>query len=408
VAAVVAASRGDEEAARAELVEVPDDPATRLLLRMLLPILAVVEPRFRDGLDAEVLGPDNAANRTVAKALIAAREKKGRTGSAGSSPLVDGDGERIEPRRVLVALGYRLATELAARTDDDELLRYLLGAVGAPVRAALRQMATDIAGAKRLLRNVPSPPDHTLQIRVLGPAAVAHDGNLSTQPEWSRERVRSLLCWFVARRRVTRAETEAALWPDADGTAAGGNLRTTLGYLQRVLEPERAAGDAPFHVRADGEALLLADEAVTVDAWEFERLLDQAADAEAAGAPTVALSAYEAAAALWGCEYLVEVYDDWAGPERDRLRARFLAGSVRAGELQLAAGDIDRALLLATRAIQAEPWSENAHRLAIAAHLARGDRASARRALDRCHGALGELGVEADELTVMLERSVLG
>jgi LuxR family transcriptional regulator, maltose regulon positive regulatory protein len=231
---------------------------------------------------------------------------------------------------------------------------------------------------------------------------------VTTRPEWGRERVRSLLCWLVARRRVTRSATEVALWPDFDGPTGGGNLRTTLGYLQRVLEPDRAAGDAPFHVRADGDALLLADEAVTVDAWEFERLLDEAADAEAAGAPSVALSAYEAALALWGGEYLVDVYDDWAGPERDRLRARFLAGSVRAGELQLAAGDVDRALRLATRAIEAEPWSEPAHRLAIAAHLARGDRASARRALERCHRAVHELGVEPAELTVMLERTVLG
>jgi DNA-binding SARP family transcriptional activator len=408
VAAIVATCRGDEEAARAELADVPDDPATRLLLRMMLPLLAVVEPRLRGGLDAEDLGPDHAANRTAARALMSARDKTRRSAGAGVGGAAGAGIERVEPARALVALGYRLATELAARTDDDELLRYLLATVGAPVRVALRQMAADIAGAKRLLRSVPSPPDHTLQIRVLGPAAVAHDGNLSTQSEWSRERVRSLLCWLVARRRVTRSETETALWPDADGTAAGGNMRTTLGYLQRVLEPERAAGDAPFHVRADGDTLLLADEAVTVDAWEFERLLDQAADAEAAGAPTVALSAYEAAAALWGGEYLVDVYDDWAGPERGRLRARFLTGSVRAGELQLAAGDIDRALLLATRAIEAEPWSEGAHRLAIAAHLARGDRASARRALDRCHGALGDLGVEADDLTVMLERTVLG
>jgi DNA-binding SARP family transcriptional activator len=219
--------------------------------------------------------------------------------------------------------------------------------------------------------------------------------------------VRSLLCWLVARRRVTRTETEAALWPEADAVAAGGNLRTTLGYLQRVLEPDRAAGDAPFHVRADGDALLLADEAVTVDVWEFERHLDEAVAAEAAGAPSVALASYEAAVALWGGEYLVDVYDDWAGPERDRLRARFLTGSVRAGELQLAAGEVDRALLLATRAIEIEPWSEAAHRLAIAAHLARSDRGSARRALDRCHAALHDMGVEPDPLTVMLERSVL-
>jgi DNA-binding SARP family transcriptional activator len=409
VAAMVAICRGDEAAARDELAGLVDDIPTRLLIRTMLPMLAVAEPRFRDGLVAEPLGPDHAANREVALALVAARSG-GRPRPATPPPA---------PPRVLVAVGYRLATELAARTDDDELLRHLLAAVGPPVREALRDLATAgaagaagvpgaaLPGAKRLLRSVPSPPDHTLRIRVLGPPSVEHDGVPTSRSEWGRERVRSLLCWLVARRRVTRAETETALWPDFDNATAGGNLRTTLGYLQRVLEPERAAGDAPFHVRGDADALLLAEEGVTVDVWEFEQLLDEAADAEAAGAPSLALTAYEQATALWGGEYLVDVYDDWAGPERDRLRARFLAGSVRAGELQLAAGDIDRALLLATRAIEAEPWSEPAHRLAIAAHLARGDRASARRALERCHLALDDLGVEPAELTVMLERSVL-
>ncbi|HMG40935.1 MAG TPA: BTAD domain-containing putative transcriptional regulator [Acidimicrobiales bacterium] len=396
VAATGAVCRGDEAAARQEVARLPDDPATRLLFRMLLPLLAVADPRWRAGLAAESLGPDHATNREVAQALIAARA--GRPSAGGPWP----------PPRVLVAVGYRLATELAARTGDDELLRYLLTVVGPPVREALRALAPAVPGARRMLRSVPSPPDHALHIRVLGPPSVEHDGIAAGRPEWGRERVRSLLCWLVARRRVTRAETEAALWPEFDALTSGGNLRTTLGYLQRVVEPARAAGDAPFHVRADGDALLLADEAVTVDAWEFERLLDEAADAEAAGAPSVALVAYESAVALWGGDYLVDVYDDWAGPERDRLRARFLAGSVRAGELQLAAGDVDRALLLATRAIEAEPWSEPAHRLAIAAHLARGDRASARRALDRCHRALDDLGVGPDELTVMLERAVLG
>jgi DNA-binding SARP family transcriptional activator len=401
VAAVVAICRGDEDEARRELADLADDAPTRLLLRIMLPALAVVEPRFRNGLVAEDLGPDHAANREVALALIAARGAGSRSSAAGRAAA------SFAPPRVLVALGYRLATELAARTEDGELLRHLLATVGPPVREALRELAGALPGAKRLLRSVPSPPDHALHIRVLGPPSVDHDGVATTQPEWGRERVRSLLCWLVARRRVTRAETEAALWPEFDAATAGGNLRTTLGYLQRVLEPERAAGDAPFHVRGDGDALLLAEEAVTVDAWEFERLLDEAADAEAAGAPSVALTAYEQAAGLWGGDYLVDVYDDWAGPERDRLRARFLAGSVRAGELQLAAGDIDRALLLATRAIEAERWSEPAHRLVIAAHLARGDRASARRALERCHRALDDLGVEPAELTVMLERSVL-
>lgn len=341
---------------------------------------------------------DHAANRDVTLALVAAR--------AGGRPRRASP--RRAPPRALVALGYRLATELAARTDDDELLGYLLAMVGPPAREALRQLAADVPGARRSLRSVPTPPAHTLQIRVLGPPSVAHDDVVSVRSEWGRERVRSLLCWLVARRRVTRAETEAALWPTFDAVTAAGNLRTTLGYLQRVLEPRRAPGDAPFHVRSDGDALVLADEEVTVDAWELERLLDDATDAEVAGAPSVALATYESALSRWGGEYLVDVFDDWAGPERDRLRARFLAGSVRAGELHLAAGHVDRALLLATRAIETEAWFEAGHRLAVAAHLARGDRGSARRALERCRRALDDLGVEPSDVTVMLERVALG
>jgi len=407
VAAAVAVCAGDEERARAELAVIDDTPANRLLVRQLLPMMAVIDPRWRDGLAAEDLGPDHAANRAMAQRLIAGRA--GRRDPATMTVPAAAGSAPLPPARALVALGFRLATELAARREDDDLLRYLLGAVGPPVRETLRELAAGpgLPGAKRLLRSVPSPPDHELHVRVLGPPRVEHDGVPTARPEWGRERVRSLLCWLVARRRVTRTETEAALWPEFDTATAGGNLRTTLGYLQRVLEPGRAAGDAPFHVRADGDALLLAEEAVTVDAWAFERRLDEAADAEAAGAPSVALAAYETAVALWGGDYLVDVYDDWAGPERDRLRSRFLAGAVRAGELQLAAGEVDRALLLATRAIEIEAWSESAHRLAIAAHLARGDRASARRALDRCHRALDDLGVPPDQLTVMLERRVL-
>jgi DNA-binding SARP family transcriptional activator len=310
---------------------------------------------------------------------------------------------------VLVALGVRLAVELAARREQDELAGYLLATCGPEARSALRDLsATAVPGARRLLRRLPAPPAHTLHIQVLGPPLVEHDGVATTRPEWSRERVRSLLCWLVARRRASRAETETALWPDIDGVAAGANLRTTLGYLQRVLEPGRDPGEAPFFVRGDGDVLVLAHEHLTVDAWELERLLDEAASAEAAGAPSRALAAYEAATALWGGDYLAGVYDDWAGPERDRLRARFLAASVRAGELLLATGAGERALALATRAIEAEPWSEPGHRLVIAAHLARGDRAAARRALTRCHAALDDLGVEPDEATVMLERAVLG
>jgi DNA-binding SARP family transcriptional activator len=212
---------------------------------------------------------------------------------------------------------------------------------------------------------------------------------------------------LVNQRRLSREVCATALWPESDAEAGLGNLRVTLGYLQKVLEPGRASGDAPWFVRTDGDALILSGDGLTVDAWELDRLLDAADESDRAGAPSAALRTYESALDLWHGDYLADVYDDWAGPERDRMRARFLAASVRAGELLLGQGSVDRALRIATRAVEAEPWSEPAHRLVMASHLARGDRASARHALDRCYSALAELGVDPEPSTAVFERAIL-
>ena len=78
----------------------------------------------------------------------------------------------------------------------------------------------------------------------------------------------------------------------------------------------------------------------------------------------------------------------------------------RAGAL--ASEDQTTALLLATLALQEEPYSEPAHCLAIAAHLANDDRAAARRALDTCWERLAELGLTPTPQVAHLERAYLG
>ena len=77
---------------------------------------------------------------------------------------------------------------------------------------------------------------------------------------------------------------------------------------------------------------------------------------------------------------------------------------MRTAELLLAHDRIDEAIALASRTITVEPWSEPAHSLLVAAHLQRGDRAAARRAMQHCHDVLDELGGPVEELTLMLER----
>jgi DNA-binding SARP family transcriptional activator len=136
-----------------------------------------------------------------------------------------------------------------------------------------------------------------------------------------------------------------------------------------VLEPDRSEGEPSYFVRSEGAAIhLVGDEWFRVDAWEFDRLVDLAAQAERQGEPSVALGHLDAAVSLYRGPYMADAgYENWALPHCDRLSARFVAAAVRAGELTLAAGDPARAVILASRALEAEPYSEPAHCLAVAA-----------------------------------------
>jgi DNA-binding SARP family transcriptional activator len=217
-----------------------------------------------------------------------------------------------------------------------------------------------------------------------------------------------LLLVLLARGGGTREELAGALWPDLDTAAALRNLRVTLSYLLAVLEPERREGAPSFFVRSEGATLRLTTHGwLDVDAWQIEELLDRAAEAERTGEPSAALDLYRRALSLYRGPYLSDAgYEEWALPHRDRLSARFVAAAVRAGELTLAAGNPEEALRLAARAVETEPWSEPAYRLSVAAHLARGDRAAARRAMDTCLAQLADLGVAPTEDTEIVLRAI--
>jgi LuxR family maltose regulon positive regulatory protein len=88
----------------------------------------------------------------------------------------------------------------------------------------------------------------------------------------------------------------------------------------------------------------------------------------------------------------------------EQRRLRFAAVATRTGELLLARGDREQALALAERALAVDPWRDAAHRLVVATHVARQDQLAARRALRRYRDAVDELGVDASEATLMVER----
>jgi DNA-binding SARP family transcriptional activator len=407
--ALVAAAEGDEagatEALRGFLADVPlSDPAGRRAATRWLALVYVLLPEARGLLDEYECGPLHDLTLRGARALVAVRD--------GRRPSLDGVSLPIVATSM--PLPWTLALASGAAHHDDprgrQLAELVLARFGEDARAALRAVAAGggptiaAQGAKKLLADVPLPPAGAVRINVLGPAELLLDGHATSDAHWRRERVRALLLHLVCRGRARREQVADALWPDASVEAGGRSLRVTLSYLNRVLEPERRQGEAPFVVRQVGDELVLAPPPhVTIDLVEFEELLDRADDADRRGVPSAARDALERALPLWRGPCLGDVaYDEWAQDAVRRLERRFVDGSVRAAVLALAADSAPHAVRHAERALAVDEWCETAHRVLVAARLAAGDRLGAARALGRCEEMLGSLGVSPDRETEAL------
>ena len=108
---------------------------------------------------------------------------------------------------------------------------------------------------------------------------------------------------------------------------------------------------------------------------------------------------------LWRGDPLVDLASlDELGGEIEYVSRSLVDTCQRLGELLLVAGRFDEALRCAERSRVAAPYSERAHRLAIACHLQRRDRAGLESAVRSTRALLDELGVEPEAATSILVR----
>ena len=369
--------------------------------RAALALLYVLVPDSRSTLDEGPIHPIHATGLVLARTLVAAREGDLAVAQAMKWP---------QAGSVRAHFPLRWAVELAAaaRAGGNPAPPGVLQSVDPRLRPAIRsvikstRVARVTAAAQDLLAELPGVPPCHVHIAVLGPLLVFRNDDPVIDADLRRKRVRELLIYLVAFRRVRREAVAAEIWPElSDG---GRNLRVTLSYLQRVMQPDRTEREAPFFVRAEGDWLVLTgDERLTVDLWDLEAHLDRAEAAERAGSPSDALAAYSAALPLWRDDPFVDVlHASWAQAMQARQQTRYLAAAVRAGELFLAGGDADEARGAATRAIAADPFAEPAYSLLMRSLVACGDVVAARHVVEMYRTALADLDLQPTPATVAL------
>ena len=408
--ATIAAEQGHEEEAASALAaglgdrELGPSQAGRAVL--WFPAVAyLIDERCRRWLDTWPPGPQRVHTLAPARALLALR--------AGTPTDIE-----LPPsaEALLTRLPVRQAIELLVRLDAagrrvEPLMQAMCELAPAPARDALYRLEHQHPSLRKpaaaLRATVPIPPPVGLRIDVLGPMRLWRGGVQVDDRDWQRERVRQMVAVLIGHRQIRRQRLGAMLWPEFDEDGVSANLRMTLSYVQGIFEPHRAKGDAPWYLhQAAGVLTLRDDDTITVDAWEVERLLDQADDASAAGVPSQQLNHLLAALALWRGDYLDDVAgQDWAESLRRRLSERLVNAAVRAAELLVGAGRADEAIRAAERATAADPWAEDAYRALAGAQHAQGNRVGAQRTLERAGSALAELGLDLSRATIeMAER----
>ena len=170
----------------------------------------------------------------------------------------------------------------------------------------------------------------------------------------------------------SRQRIACTFWPESPESQARTNLRQALHNLRRALpDPDR-------WLALDGQSVRWLDDAPAfVDLVAFEAAATQA---EASGErPSL-----EGAVALYAGDLLPGCYDEWIGPERERLRQRCIVMLEQLATLAEHDGDRVASLRSAERLLQLDPLHEASYRRLMRLHLEAGERARALRVYHVC------------------------
>ncbi len=242
----------------------------------------------------------------------------------------------------------------------------------------------------------------TWRVALLGALAVERDGR-SIPLDRLRQRERTLLALLALRRGhvVPSGELADVLFGHLDPGRGAANLRVAASRLRGVL------GDARAVEGREGGYLI--DDAVTVDAHEFEERADRGRAALADGRPDAAREELVAALALYRGDLAeADPYAEWAAPLRVRLRARRIEALEDLADALVALGRAREAIGVTQRAVEVEPTRESAYRRLMTAHYAAGEQDAALAAYERCRRVLSEeLGVDPLPETMSLHERIL-
>lgn len=246
----------------------------------------------------------------------------------------------------------------------------------------------------------------TLRISLLGGFKLDQDGVL-LNPIPSRAG-RSLLAFLLMNRERahTRDLLAGTFWPDLPDTQARRRLSQALWQIRTHIGRDTQSSQSFLLTRGDTVSVN-SDAQYWLDVEAFGLALSRA-DAAAASDSLAEVENLEIAVGLYRGDLLEGFYDDWALPDRERLRRGSLRATARLSDIMMSRGDYEAAILHALRLSQLDPFQEEAHQRVMRLAVLLGRHNDAIRQYRLCRRILSnELGTQPSRATRELLEATL-
>lgn len=243
------------------------------------------------------------------------------------------------------------------------------------------------------------PSQVLLQVFALGPGQVFSGETEITAKDWGYPLSQELFFYLLLHTPVRKDHIGLAFWPDRN------QARVNSAFHNALYQSRRAVGER-FVIFEDNVYQWNPTVPVWCDAVEFERLLDQAENPSLDPGQKIRL--LQQAIGLYRGPLLERIETDWCSLQREVLARRYLEALLLLGDMLLARNALASAKHNYQRALEADPYREDAYRGLMRCHTQAGEKVWAIRVYQQCQQLLEqELKVEPSQETRDLYQAIV-
>jgi two-component SAPR family response regulator len=193
--------------------------------------------------------------------------------------------------------------------------------------------------------------------------------------------VREILFYLLAHPDgVTRENVGVVFWPDSSPSQLRLQFGNTVYRLRRALMKEVVLFDPDeeryyFNRQLDYE-------------YDVEKFQQEVERSQATVSPEEQVASYQAAIDLYRGFYLPGLDGTWIWTEREGLEQAYITANLKLAEFYLERSDYNLVLKYCRQVLTVDLFQEEAHRYAMRAHAALGNRAAVIRQFEQCQQVL--------------------